>query len=120
MTAHADWKYFGGHSYNTYDSYIDDSRIQTEGRYKSSWYLIDYKSPRTDTSGKQYKSDVLRWVVDCQGSKSQIVAFYNYSEQMGKGALVSSGNGPLQESNWSYHPPNSHGDSIIKVACGRK
>ena len=58
MTAHAQWKYetTTTNLSNNYDSYLDYSKIRTEGRYKSIWDLKDYKSPETEASGKQYKS----------------------------------------------------------------
>jgi len=119
MTAHAEWK-----SYNytdTYEAYIDYSRIRTEGQYKSTWDLIDYKSPQTDASGKQFKSAALKNIIDCQASRRQLVAIYQYSEQMGKGKVVSSGNSSqIIESDWKYPPPNSIGDNLIQIACGRK
>ena len=104
MTAHAQWKYetTTTNLSNNYDSYLDYSKIRTEGRYKSIWDLKDYKSPETEASGKQYKSVVLKNIVDCQASKFQIAALYFYSEQMGKGAVVDSANYQVLESNWTY------------------
>jgi hypothetical protein len=118
ITAHAEWKFFG--STDTFTSYIDYSRIKTEGRYKSIWDLFDYKSPQTEYSGKQYKSSVAKEIVDCQASRSQLVALYFYSEQMGKGEVVSSGNFQVRESEWSNPPPNSIGDDLIKIACSSR
>ena len=115
MTAHAEWKY--DESSDTYDSYIDYSRIKTEGLYKSMWYLRDHKTTQTNVSGKQYKSSVNKAVYDCQRSRYQTVSFYDYSEQMGNGAVVFSGNFKILESHWQYYPPSSIGDSLIKVAC---
>ena len=80
----------------------------------------NFKSPETNSSGKQYKSTVVKSIFDCQASRIQIVALYFYSDQMGKGEVVSSSSFPITESEWSYAPPNSIGDSLIKVACGRK
>jgi len=117
MTAHAEWKYFD--STNNYDSYIDYSRIKTEGRYKSMWGLTDYNSPKT-FEGKQYKSTIAKTVIDCQSSRSQIVAIFDYSEQMGNGKIVYSSNYQILESDWKYRPPNSIGDVLINIACGRK
>jgi len=117
MTAHAEWK-LNGYNDNL-DSYIDYSRIQTEGRYKSMWVLTDYKSTQT-LQGKQYKSTIAKSVYDCQASKSQLVSGYDYSEQMGNGAVVNSANFQMKESDWEYFPPNSIGDGLINIACGRK
>jgi hypothetical protein len=115
MTAHAQWKYDGGS--DSFDSYIDYSRIKTEGRYKSMWYMADFKAPQTNSSGKMYKSTVAKRVVDCQASRTQIVVLYQYSEQMGRGALVVSANYAIEESDWQYPPPNSFNDGYIKIAC---
>ncbi len=118
MTTHAEWKFDGGS--DAYDSYIDYSRIKTEGRYKSMWVLKDYKSPQTEATGKQYKSAITKVLIDCKASRNQNVALYFYSEQMGGGQLIYSGNYSIKESDWEYSPPNSFGDGYIKVACGRK
>jgi hypothetical protein len=117
MTAHAQWKYSG--SSDNFDSYIDYSRIKTEGRYKSIWTLTDFKSPQTFQS-KQYKSSIRKNLIDCQASRSQTVARFDYPEQMGSGAVVFSANYQLLESDWEYFPPNSVGDGFINIACGRK
>ena len=117
MTAHAEWKYFDGT--NTFNSYIDYSRIKTEGRYKSMWDLNDYESPQT-FQGKQYKSSMTKRVVDCQASRYQYLAIFDYSEQMGNGEVVHSSNYQIAESSWRYSPPNSIGDRFINIACGRK
>ena len=115
MTAHAEWK-FDGDSDN-FVSYIDYSRIATEGRYKSIWTLLDYKFPQIDSPGKQFKSSVTKRFIDCQGSRRQIVALYRYSEQMGKGILVWSDSISLDESHWNYSPPDIIVESFIKAAC---
>ena len=114
MTAHAEWKYFD--STDIYDSYIDYSRIKTEGRYKSMWDLQDNKSTQT-FEGKQFKSSMTKRVVDCQASRYQFLAIYDYSEQMGKGEVVASSIYQIKESSWKYSPPNSIGDGFLKVAC---
>ena len=118
MTAHAEWKFFDYTDRIT--SYVDYSRIKTEGRYKSLWDLKDFKSPDTDSSGKQYKSSVAKFIIDCQASKMQIVALYYYSEQMSKGEVILSKSFTIDESDWSYPPPNSINEGYIKTACGRK
>jgi len=115
MTAHAQWKYYK--STDTFDSYIDYSRIKTEGGYKSIWELSDNKSPQTNYSGKKFKSAVTKYVIDCQASRSQIVAIFHYSEQMGKGEVLYSQSVLVAESDWKYSPPNSVGDSFVNIAC---
>jgi hypothetical protein len=118
MTAQAEWKFFAENNFNS--GYIDYSRINTEGKYKSLWYLFDFKSPDTNSSGKQYKSTVAKSIVDCQASKYQDVAIYQYSGHMGLGEVVISRSRPITESEWSYPPPNSFADMVINIACGRK
>jgi hypothetical protein len=115
MTAHAEWKPFG--DTNNLDTYIDYSRIRTEGLHKSIWTLYDLKSSETSFIGKPYKSEVLKRVVDCQRSRIQTVAIYYYSEQMGKGSEVFSANYLIKESRWIYPAPNSMFESFIQEAC---
>jgi len=115
MSAHAEWKYYNQTDTDIY--YIDYSRIKAEGKYKSMWYLDDFKSPRTDSSGKQYKSTITKRVFDCYGSRTQIVAIYAYFEQMGNGQLVVSETSQIKESTWEYPPPSSVMDGLINIAC---
>jgi hypothetical protein len=105
---------------DTYASYIDYSRIKTEGCYKSMWVLTDLKVTKTNPFGKQYKSFVSKNLIDCQGSRYQITAFYDYTEQMSGGEVVYSTNYQIKESDWKYPPPNSIGDKLINKACDRK
>jgi len=118
VTAHAEWKYYD--STDTFTSYVDYSRIKTEGKYKSMWDLDDYKSPQHLPSGKQFKSLVGKTLIDCQASRIQIVALFAYSEQMGKGEVVLSENNEILESRWKYFPPNTMADGKINIACSRK
>jgi hypothetical protein len=115
MSAHGEWKFDFG--YDNYDSYIDYSRIKTEGRYKSMWDLEDLKSPKTGSSGKVHKSSISKSLIDCQSSRIYLIAIYYYSEQMGKGGVVDSANYQIKESDWKYPPPNSLGEGFIKIAC---
>jgi hypothetical protein len=113
-----EWKYSGATDTDRF--YIDYSRIKTEGRYKSMWYLADFKTPQTNSAGKLFKSEVIKILVDCQVSRTQEVAFFSYSEQMSAGKVVDSGNSPIKESEWGHEAPNSIGDGFVKAACGRK
>jgi hypothetical protein len=117
-TAHAEWKL--NNLNEKYVSYIDSSRTRTEGQYKSVWYMWDYISPQTEATGKQFNSTVAKTLIDCRASKTHTVAIYFYSEAMGKGDVVFSANIPIAVSGWQNPPPNSIGDSQIKVACGKK
>ena len=118
MTAHAEWAYFNYSDTATH--YIDYSRTKTEGRYKSMWVLADLKSPKIEAFGKQYKSQVTKDIIDCQGSRIQSVGLYFYSEQMGKGEIVWSNSRSIQESEWTFPPPNSINEALIKAACVQK
>ena len=120
MASHAEWKSYDNNNTDTDVFYIDYSRIKTEGRYKSMWYLDDTKSPKTDSSGKQFKSSVTKSIIDCQGSRLQTVAIYRYSEQMGNGEVILSNSRPLEESQWIFPPPGSIFDGHITIACGSK
>jgi len=111
------WKYNDFTDNDTY--YIDYSRIKTEGRYKSLWYLRDPKTPQTNGSGKQYKSSAVKVLIDCQGSRTQIIAIFQYKEQMGGGAVVDSYNFKMKETEWENTPPNSINDGFIKAACAQ-
>ncbi len=56
-------------------------------------------------------------MVDCQGSRIQIVAIYHYSEQMGNGNEIYSASYPIKESDWYYPPLNSLSEKSLKVVC---
>ena len=118
VTAHAEWKFTGGN--DNYDNYVDFLRIKTEGRYKSIWHLFDYKSVRKDSKNHEYKSKVRKLIMDCQSSKFQVVAFYNYSGEMGNGFVVDSSSFQIVESDWIYPAPDTIGDDLTNIACNRK
>ena len=118
MTVHAEWKFFGDSDISVH--YLDYSRMQTEGPYKSIWDLIDYKKTESTSSGKQFKSSVAKNLIDCKASRIYPVAVYTYSEQMGKGEVVYSTNFQIQESMWVYPPPSSVYEGYIKIVCGLK
>jgi hypothetical protein len=115
MTASAEWKFdFDGYI-NKF--YIDYSRITNEGQYKSILSLRDLESPDTDdSSGKQFKSAVTKYFIDCKSSRWSPVAVYKYSEQMGKGKLIASETYSLGELRW-FNSPIEFGERLIKVAC---
>jgi hypothetical protein len=102
---------------DTFKDYIDYSRIKTEGRYKSIWVLRDHKSPQTNSLSKQYNSETIKHFFDCMGPKNQIVAFYEYSGQMGRGEIINSSNRELTPSGWRNPPPDSIDDGHAKIAC---
>jgi hypothetical protein len=113
------WKYNDSDYIYSFDSYIDYSKIKTEGQYKSIYELRDYKSLQT-SSAKPYKSRILKQIIDCKSSRNQLIALYEYSEKMGNGEIVDSIIRPFKDSDWNYPPPNSISDGLIKKVCGRK
>ena len=74
MTADAEWKLIGL-SEKKYVSYIDSSRIRTEGQYKSVWYLWDYISPQTEASGKPYISTGAKLLLIARLQKPTLLLF---------------------------------------------
>jgi hypothetical protein len=112
-TSFAEWTKVGTTAGGAHTFYVDFERIRKHGGYVYFWTLSDYLKP-TKTgrlSGKVYRQG------DCKLFRVKILSDTYYNTPMGRGEVASGSNKP--EKDWSYPPPNSSGEIILKLVCSR-
>ena len=106
----ADWKKVG-ENVAVATFYVDFERIRKHDGYVYWWGLADFlkPSPNGMLSGKSYYQG------DCKLFRHKVVADSHYNEPMGRGVLASGSNTPDKE--WTYPPPNSLSENVLKRVC---
>jgi hypothetical protein len=106
----ADWKKVGENVAGA-TFYVDFERIRKHDGYVYWWGLADFlkPSPNGRLSGKSYYQG------DCKLFRHKVVADSHYNEPMGRGVLASGSNTPDKE--WTYPPPNSLSENVLKRVC---
>jgi hypothetical protein len=99
--------------------YCDKSTIRKNGVISRMWILIDFSSART-VSGDRHKSAKNYWAYNCGEETRAMISAIAYSEPMGEGNVVYSFTD--QERDWKWTPvaPGTTGETIWKIACGKK
>ena len=92
--------------------YVDFERIRKHGGYVYYWELGDFLKPNDwgNLSVKAY------WEVDCKLFREKTLSYSFHKEPMGGGT------GDVQEpvkKDWSYPPPNSSQEEILKRVCSQ-
>ena len=98
-------------------TYIDDSKIKKKDKFIRVWTLTNQKTPVKVDNGMSYQSYVTLVEIDCRDDRSRNLSTTLYQDSMGKGNPLIDLN---EVSNWSFSPPKSVGDSLIKFSCGFK
>ena len=109
--SYAEWKKVG----NTVLGdifYVDFERIRKHGGYVYWWTLTDYLEPTKlgNLSNKVYRQG------DCKLFRHKNLSFSFHKEPMGGGI------GDIREpsnQNWSYPPPTSGDEIILKRVCSQ-
>ena len=91
--------------------YVDYDRIRKVDGYVYWWDLTDYlkPSPYGDLSDKRYIQG------DCKLFRIKALSDSFYKEPMGGGTPSTSSNKPDKE--WTYPPPSSVGEALLKFVC---
>ena len=100
------------------DTYYGDlTHKRKVGKFIRMWTLVDTKTPQVESGGLTYNSAKTFDEYDCLGERRRLLAFSMFSENMGKGNVVSSS----QESDaWKYIAPESIDEVLFKFACQSK
>jgi Surface-adhesin protein E len=110
----AEWTVVGGENDST--SYVDLSTINKSESIVAMWVLEDLKTAKVD-SGESYLSTNAQYGYDCNEEKFRTMAFFNMSENMGKGKVV---NFFVSKSiEWKPIPPGSVTYTLWGIACMR-
>ena len=91
--------------------YVDFERIRKVDGYVYIWELIDYLKPDKygDLSVKLYIQG------DCKLFRYKNLSFSYHKEPMGGGT----GDVNTQKQDWTYPPPNSVSETLLKSVCSR-
>ena len=101
-----------------FNDYADRATIRRNGNLVKMWNLRDYKSMQASPSiGVSYLSEKVQLEYDCKEEKTRLLAYIWFSRQMGNGKVVSSDN---YDEKWIPISPESIGETLWKIACGKK
>jgi hypothetical protein len=114
-TASAEWTWSGGN--DQFNHYVDRATIRRSGNFVKMWDLFDYKTVQKAAGGESYLSGKTQWEFDCKEEKSRMLAFTWFDEKMGSGKVVYSDN---DTGKWAPIQPESIGEALWKIACGKK
>ena len=111
--AHAEWtkvsKNIRGMTF-----YVDFERIRKHGGYVYYWDLGDYLTPM----GNFKNLSVINYnQVDCVLMRRKILTQIQYKGKMGTGQKQINN---IPDENWTYPPPNSSAEDILKAVCNHK
>jgi hypothetical protein len=105
---HAKWELYSASSDNT-GYYFDRQTIKKNKGKVKVWLLIDYQK----SSERTVKSNITHNEIDCNNDTVELLYMNSYSDNNGKGDLVSS--------NKHQHkipiPPNSQIRDLMKIIC---
>ena len=113
-TAFAEWTAISDSSDLTV--YANYSSIRTTGVNKKMWDLKDFKTVQS-TDGVMYHSSKTLIEYDCEREQQRLLFFSWFSGEMGKGSVVFE---HLETSSWQPNQPDSIGEGLWKVACGKQ
>jgi len=99
------------------DDYVNYSSIRKTGNKVKMWSLKDWKTIHIIDGEKPYLSEANQFEYDCYAETSQILAWNNYSGNMGHGDATDA-----QSFRGDALPisPDSIGEIKWKIACGKK
>ena len=112
--ASAEWTRVG--DADEFIQYVDVATIRRNGNLVKMWYLSDHKTVKT-VDGNSFLSDKAQWEFDCKEERWRVVAYIWFDGKMGSGKVVYSGSAP---GKWSPISPESVGEILWKIACGKK
>ena len=96
--------------------YANYSSIRTNGENKKMWVLQDFKTIQSISTYKYLSTKSIN-EYDCQGVQLRLLAYTWFEGNMGTGKVVYSHDETL---NWQQVQPESIGEVIWKVACGKQ
>ncbi len=83
------------------------------------WMMIDFFDLQTDAR-EGYKSSKALWKYNCKDETQAIVSILHTSGSMGNGDIVWSDSYKESELIWRPIVPESLGENLWKIACGKK
>lgn len=113
---YAEWMWASANNQVGLTIYVDPDSISRDGDLVKLWQLYDYKTIQT-VAGNSFLSSKAQRQFDCVKQRTRLLAFTHFTGNMGSGIRVFN---DLDESEWRPVAPGSVGQSMWKVACGKK
>ena len=111
----AEWTWVGGNERSS--AYADFSTIRKSGDRVKMWNLYDLKVAGRGDDDRRFLSTSAQFEYDCKEETSNLLAFIEYSKNMGDGEVIyTAGN-----SHTGPRPvaPGSLMATLFKTACGK-
>ncbi len=106
--SYADWTKFSKDTIGNI-FYVDFERIRKHDGYVYYWSMVDYLKPVEGAlSVRTYRQG------DCKLFRDKLLSFHFHNEPMGRGTGE---NYSPENPKWSYPPPNSSSEYILKAVC---
>lgn len=107
---------FVGRDSKTNDiSYVDKNSIKKTGEVVSMWAVVNLNKSISNQKGK-INSSKIKLLIDCSKGKFKIVELSTYSEDMGKGILITNEEIP-KDNDWENIYRNGFGYDILNYVC---
>ena len=98
--------------------YVDTATIRRNGNLVKMWELIDYKTVQKAADVSPFLSMKSQQEYDCKEERTRMLAFTTFDRKMGSGKVVFSDGNARGE--WAPVQPESIGELMWKIACGKK
>ena len=107
--------FVGRDSKTNHNSYVDKNSIKKTGEVVSMWVVVNFNQSISDKKGKINSSKV-KLLIDCSKGKFKITELYTYSEDMGKGTLITNEEIP-KDNDWENIYRDGFGYDTFKYVC---
>ena len=105
-----DWTWCCSAANGTHEHYIDFEKIKKVDGYTYYWTLADLLEP--DKDGDFSYVGYLQG--DCKLSRKKNLSEFYYTQPMGIGSVT---NNPIKNPEWTYNPPGSAHEEMLKRVC---
>ena len=112
---YAEWVEVGGNEEAGVTVYADPGTIRRKGNRVKMWDLFDHKTTQNIGVGL-FMSRKDQHEYDCTKERYRLLAFTQFSGNMGSGTVGYSSSGEVQ---WIPAQPGSLDQSLWKLACGK-
>ncbi len=112
-SAMAEWVEIGVDT-KKYIDYVDPETIRKSGNKVKMWEMTDFKTVQ-ELDGKQFMSTKVLKEYDCKEGQSRQLYLSVYSENMGRGNTIISGD--RSEDKWKPTTPGTVGEGLWQFAC---
>ncbi len=97
------------------NSYVDKNSIKKTGEIVSMWAVVNLNKSISNKKGK-INSSKLKLLIDCSKGKFKITELSTYSEDMGKGILITNEEIP-KDNDWENIYRDGFGYDVFKYVC---